>query len=59
MEKRQLLKFVFSNSTWKDGRLSPNYRQPFDMLAVANTHYQKQKATEVASHDISEFWLLR
>jgi site-specific DNA recombinase len=27
-EKRPLLNFVFSNSTWKGGR-TPNYHQPF------------------------------
>jgi site-specific DNA recombinase len=59
MEKRRLLNFVFSDSSWKDGRLVPNYRQPFAMLAVANVAYQKEKATEVASEAISEFWLLR
>lgn len=35
-EKRRLLNFVLSNSTWKDGQLHPNYRQPFDMLAETN-----------------------
>lgn len=43
-EKRRLLKFVFSNSVWKDGRLVPNYRKPFDSLAVANTDYKAKKA---------------
>jgi hypothetical protein len=47
LEKRRLLSFVFSNWTWRGGRLTPNYRQPFDMLAVANMAHQKQKATEV------------
>jgi hypothetical protein len=27
-EKRKLLAFLRSNSTWKDGRLTPQYRQP-------------------------------
>ncbi|HMK75053.1 MAG TPA: zinc ribbon domain-containing protein, partial [Thermodesulfobacteriota bacterium] len=29
-EKRRLLNFVFSNSTWKDGKLVHAYRKPFD-----------------------------
>jgi site-specific DNA recombinase len=29
-EKRRLLNFVCSNSIWKDGKLIPNYRKPFD-----------------------------
>ena len=38
---------------------TPDYRQPFKMLAVANLAHQKEKATEVASRPISEIWLLR
>ncbi len=34
-EKRRLLNFVVSNCTWKDGQLHAQYRQPFDVLAVA------------------------
>ena len=34
-EKRRLLDFVVSNSTWKDGELAAEYRQPFDLLADA------------------------
>ncbi len=32
-EKRRLLNFVLSNSTWKNGELSVTFRQPFDLLA--------------------------
>ena len=32
-EKRRLLNFVLSNSTWKDGELSTTFRQPFDLIA--------------------------
>ena len=34
-EQRRLLDFVLSNSSWRDGELTAEYRQPFDMLAVA------------------------
>jgi hypothetical protein len=34
-EKRQLLNFLLSNCVWKDGSLTAEYRQPFDLLAVA------------------------
>ena len=34
MEKRKLLDFVLSNSTWKDGQLIPNYRKPFDLSLI-------------------------
>ena len=33
-EKRRLLNFLLSNSTWRDGTLSATFRQPFDMLVV-------------------------
>jgi hypothetical protein len=32
-EKRQLLGFVLSNSSWKRGVLTPEYRKPFDLFA--------------------------
>jgi site-specific DNA recombinase len=35
-EKRRLLDFVLSNCSWKGGRLTATFRQPFDILAVAN-----------------------
>jgi site-specific DNA recombinase len=34
-EQRRLLNFVLSNSTWKDGELTPIFRQPFDLIAQA------------------------
>jgi hypothetical protein len=39
-EKRKLLDFVCSNSTWKDGRFIPQYRKSFDLLAATNRSYQ-------------------
>ena len=42
-EKRRILNFVCSNSVWKDGRLQPVYRQPFEILAVTNREYQQNK----------------
>jgi len=41
-EQRQLLNFVLSNSTWKNGVLTPVFRQPFDLIA---------KTTAVAKHE--------
>lgn len=32
-DKRKLLNFVLSNSTWKDAELTPEFRQPFDLIA--------------------------
>jgi hypothetical protein len=33
-EKRELLKFVVSNSAWKEGALTVTYRQPFDLFTT-------------------------
>jgi hypothetical protein len=58
-EKRRLLDFVVSNCSWKDGRLTPTFRQPFDMLAVA---VAKNRASETANKVPSaknENWLSR
>ena len=35
-EKRRLLNFVVSNSVWREGKIVPVWRQPFDVIAVAN-----------------------
>ena len=34
-ERRRLLNFLLSNCVWKGGVLTAEYRQPFDMLALA------------------------
>ncbi len=59
LERRRLLNYVFSNSTWKGGRLSVTFRQPFDILADANLAYQKQKAANGSVDGLSENWLPR
>ena len=51
-EKRKLLNFVCSNSVWKDQTLTATFRQPFDLLAVTNTTWQKEKAAVVDSSDL-------
>ena len=56
-EKRRIINFVCSNSTWKDGRLQPSYRQPFDMLSEINVSYQKEKAIFPKKKGLFEFWL--
>lgn len=58
-EKRQLLNFVLSNSTWKHGELTAQFRQPFDMIALAAAD------NYVGSHEMrggteqNKNWLLR
>jgi site-specific DNA recombinase len=43
-EKRALLGFVYSNSSWKDGKLSVEFRKPFDLFADLG----KAPLTEIA-----------
>ena len=56
-EKRQLLEMVFSNSSWKHGRLEPCYRQPFDMLVDTNAAYERDKAAMPRQEAIKKNWL--
>ena len=58
-ERKKLLKYVLSNSTWKDGKLTPIYKEPFDLLAISNISYQKQKAANKSFSGFSEIWLPR
>src|SRR5215469_14325957 len=56
-EKRRLLNFVVSNSTWRGGELAVTFRQPFDLLAeTALAHARKKAAGGVAS-GFSQIWL--
>ena len=58
-EKRRLLNFLVSNCTWANGELSAEFRQPFDMLAVAATSHREKKAAGLASDDLSATWYPR
>jgi site-specific DNA recombinase len=42
-EKRRLLEFVVSNSIYKDGRLTVQYRKPFNLMADANIKYKEER----------------
>ncbi len=56
-EKRRLLGFVLSNCTWKDGQLTAEYRQPFDLLAKNVIALEKKKLAERTQTGISDNWL--
>jgi len=58
-EKRRLLDFVLSNCVWREGKLTPTFRQPFDMLAVATDDHKKRKAAGDHSNSRFDNWLLR
>jgi site-specific DNA recombinase len=55
-EKRKLLNCVCSNSTWALGQLTVNYRKPFDIIAVSNGRYKKEKVTNPKKSDLFEIW---
>ena len=42
-EKRRLLNFLLSNCSWKDGELTPTFRQPFNMIAETERNPSKEK----------------
>jgi site-specific DNA recombinase len=56
-EKRRLLDFVLSNSVWKNGKLLAEYRQPFDVLAVAIASDQRTTSLEPTRAVENENWL--
>ncbi len=53
-EKRRLLDFVLSNSTWANGELTPVFRQPFDMIADMATACATEKAAGMATSDLCQ-----
>jgi len=55
-EKRKLLDFVLSNSVWKNGELLAEYRQPFDVLAIAVASEQVTKSVGPARTVENENW---
>jgi hypothetical protein len=58
-EKRELLKFVVSNSTWKEGKLTVIYRQPFDLFTTWRVNMQNDSTLKQPKNGRNEKWLLR
>ncbi len=56
IEKRRLLKNIVSNCSWRDGKLSAEFRQPFGMIIDTNKVYEAQKAAGVSSNSLFELW---
>ncbi len=56
LEKRRLLKFMISNCTWRDGELTVNYRQPFDLIADANRTKKAQPVEIGVELAETEIW---
>ena len=53
-EQRRLLDFVVSNSTWANGELAVEFRQPFDLIAVGVTESKRLKVAGVSSDDLRQ-----
>ena len=51
-EKRRLLDFVLSSSTWGDGQLTVEFRQLSDLIALGSTELKQKKAAGVGSDDL-------
>ena len=51
-EKRRLLDFVLLNCSWKNGELTPVFRQPFDIIAVGARLSAEKKADGADSYDL-------
>jgi hypothetical protein len=58
-EKRRLLNFLVSNCTLKDGRLTAEFRQPFDLLADAVVADARVEFARQREFSRKENWLLR
>lgn len=57
VEKRRLLDFLVSNTTWRDGHVEAEWKQPFDLIASATTAEKIKKAAGCSSDSLSEIWL--
>ena len=57
VEKRKLLDFVLSNSTWKGGLLSATLKQPFDLLADGKDAAEERARLEGRESTQKEDWL--
>jgi site-specific DNA recombinase len=55
-EKRQLLGFVLSNSTWAEGKLTVQYRQPFDLLADRVVAHKARPGRSTSASARNHIW---
>ncbi len=56
-DKRRLLNFLLSNCTWKEGTLSAEFQQPFDILAETVLQATRLEALEGPDSAKKEVWL--
>jgi hypothetical protein len=56
-EKRRLLNFLLSNGSWKDGKLTVVFKQPFDMLVHTNNALTQRQESIMPTPVDFENWL--
>ena len=56
-KKRRLLNFLVSNYIWKDGLLTVQFKQPFDMLSEFLSDLNSAEVPEGANNAVFEKWL--
>lgn len=55
-EKRRLLQFVLSNSIWKEGRLIPVFKKPFDLIALSTSDQIKKWEEHLGKDADLDIW---
>ena len=55
-EKRRLINFVVSNSTWKEGNLAVTYREPFNFLVNSGVEPRTHNSIYGPKNSILEEW---
>jgi hypothetical protein len=56
-EKRSLLNFLLSNPTWARGKLTVEFKEPFDLSAQTVEAATRIEGTEGAGSARNEIWL--
>ena len=56
-DRGSFLKLVHSNSFWKDGIMTAEYRQPYDLIAKKNAEYTQKMAVSREKNDHCLIWL--
>ena len=56
-ETSRLLNFALSNCLWKYGKLTADFKQPFDLLAETTAIAAQAKTVGMRSSDRFEKWL--
>ena len=55
-EKRALVRNLLSNSSWKDGKLSSEFRQPYDMIVDTKKLHDMKKAAGDSPGGLYPIW---